>query len=207
SESEPFSPSNWRSKLVFSVRSLEFISSSSLRSFSSFSKASCAFLAFSSSACNEAISPSILPPFTSGIGFSISTVSPIIDHPRRKNRSIERRYGRREKPLYGNRSLDNRSKTEETACGTWGYDRSLLTSRRYRKERLEHSCKNIYNRSDTTFQEGESREGKEQLMSAEGGSVLDEIRSDPEGLKNCCNFSLVKLMQSCSKPLNCEIPR
>ncbi|KYN16228.1 hypothetical protein ALC57_11514, partial [Trachymyrmex cornetzi] len=173
SESEPFSPSNWRSKLVFSLRSLEFISSSSLRSFSSFSNASCAFLAFSSSACNEAISPSILPPFTSGIGFSISTVSPIINHPRRKTR---------------------------------GYNRSLLTSRRYRKRealntrvnmcgytraRLLPLCKNIYNRSDTTFQEGKSREGKEQLMS----------------LKNCCNFSLVKLMQSCSKPLNCEISR
>ncbi|KYM76094.1 hypothetical protein ALC53_13579, partial [Atta colombica] len=163
SESEPFSPSNWRSKLVFSVRSLEFISSSSLRSFSSFSKASCAFLAFSSSACNEAISPSILPPFTSEIGFSISTVSPIIDHPRRKSRL-----------------LDNRSKTKETACETRGYDRSLLTSRRYRKEEALNTRVNMcgYTRA--------------RLLPL---------------LKNCCNFSLVKLMQSCSKPLNCEISR
>uniref|UniRef100_A0A182JJS0 Uncharacterized protein n=1 Tax=Anopheles atroparvus TaxID=41427 RepID=A0A182JJS0_ANOAO len=48
----PFSPDSESSRAVFSASSLLFRASSSLRIFSSFSKASCAFWAFSSSFCN-----------------------------------------------------------------------------------------------------------------------------------------------------------
>jgi len=43
------------------------------------------------------------------------------------------------------------------------------------------TCKNIYNRSDTTFQKGKSREGKEQLMSAEGGQSWTKLEAIRKG--------------------------